>query len=64
MEKEDINMERMESIIKRHRLESISYLECDPHSSVAFLIIGHVLYGNTKEDVSNTVGIMKKKGNQ
>ncbi|XP_044752458.1 uncharacterized protein C05D11.1-like [Coccinella septempunctata] len=55
VENEDINMERIESIIKRHRLECTSYLECDPHSTVAFLIIGHVLYGNTKEDLEQRV---------
>lgn len=55
VENENIDMERMESIIKRNRLECTSYLERDPHSSVAFLIIGHVLYGNTKEDLEQRV---------
>lgn len=47
----DINMERMESIINRFKLESLSNLENSPHQTVAFMIIGHMLYGNTKEDV-------------
>lgn len=52
VEKEDIDMTRMKSIINRRKLECLSNVENDPHNTIAFLIIGHMLYGNTKEDVS------------
>lgn len=48
---EDIDMDRMANIINRDKLESLSYIENNPHYGVAFMIIGHMLYGNTKEDV-------------
>lgn len=51
LDNKDINMERMESIINRYKLESLSNVENSPHHTVAFMIIGHMLYGNTKEDV-------------
>jgi Zn-dependent M16 (insulinase) family peptidase len=47
----DINMERIKSIIKRNKLEHLSNIENNPHSTLAFIIIGHILYGNSKEDV-------------
>lgn len=47
----NINMKRMESIINRYKLESLSNLENNPHHTVTFMIIGHMLYGTTKEDV-------------
>lgn len=53
LEKEDIDMKRMKSIINRRKLESLSEVENSPHHTIAFSIIGHMLYGNTKDDVSN-----------
>lgn len=52
VENEDIDMNRLQSVIHRHKLESLSNLENNPHQTVAFMIIGHMLYGHTKEDVS------------
>ncbi|KAK9870443.1 hypothetical protein WA026_008009 [Henosepilachna vigintioctopunctata] len=52
---ENIDMQRMESIINRHRLECLSNLENVPHQTIAFQIIGHMLYGNTKEDLQQRV---------
>lgn len=51
VEKEDIDMKRMTSIINRRKLECLSKVENSPHHTIAFSIIGHMLYGNTKEDV-------------
>ncbi|KAL3282009.1 hypothetical protein HHI36_005212 [Cryptolaemus montrouzieri] len=55
VENENIDMQRMESIINRHRLKCLSNLENSPHQTIAFLIIGHMLYGNTKEDLEQRV---------
>lgn len=52
VEKENIDMKRLKSIINRQKLEYLSNLESSPHSAVAHLLIGHMLYGNSKEDVS------------
>lgn len=52
VEEEDINMDRIKSIIKRNKLEHLSNIENHPHSTLAFIVIGHILYGNTKEDVT------------
>lgn len=52
VDNEDIDMGRLHSVIHRHKLESLSNLENNPHQTVAFMIIGHMLYGHTKEDVS------------
>ncbi|KAI4464378.1 presequence protease [Holotrichia oblita] len=51
----DIDMERMRSIINRAKLESLSNMENNPHHAVAFMIIGHMLYGNTKEDLQQRI---------
>lgn len=56
-EKEDIDMTRMKSVINRRKLECLSNVENNPHDTIAFLIIGHMLYGNTKEDVSDFCSI-------
>lgn len=48
---EDIDMNRLRSVIHRHKLESLSNLENNPHQTVAFMIIGHMLYGRSKEDL-------------
>lgn len=49
--KEPFNMTRMKNVIHKETLESLLSLENDPHNSVAFMIIGDFLYGNTLEDV-------------
>lgn len=51
LQNEDIDMKRMKSIINRRKLECLSNVENDPHHTIAFLIIGHMLYGTTKDDV-------------
>jgi hypothetical protein len=48
---EKLDMKRMHTIIQKHILESLSHLENSPHETVAFMIIGDMLYGNTTEDV-------------
>lgn len=52
VDNEDIDMNRLKSVIHRHKLESLSNVENNPHQTVAFMIIGHMLYGRNKEDVS------------
>ncbi|KAK4880203.1 hypothetical protein RN001_008349 [Aquatica leii] len=47
----NIDMKRIQSIINRQKLENLSSLEHGPHSRVAHLIIGHMLFGNTEEDL-------------
>lgn len=47
-----IDMQRMNTVIHRHILETLSNIESSPHDSVAFMIIGDFLFGNSKEDVS------------
>lgn len=49
---QDIDMKILDSIINKYKLENISNIENSPHQSIAFMIIGHMLYGNTKADVS------------
>ncbi|KAL0273768.1 UNVERIFIED_CONTAM: hypothetical protein PYX00_006371 [Menopon gallinae] len=48
--KDPFNMTRMKTVIHKEILESLLILENDPHNSVAFMIIGDFLYGNTLED--------------
>ena len=50
---EKVDMKRMQTVIHRHVLESLSHLENNPHETIAFMVIGDILYGNTKEDVSS-----------
>ncbi|XP_066250958.1 uncharacterized protein C05D11.1-like [Euwallacea similis] len=52
---QDINMQTLESIINKYKLENISNIENSPHQSIAFMIIGHMLYGNTKADLEQRV---------
>ena len=51
--KDGIDLQRMRAVIHRYMLEILSNLESCPHESVAFMIIGDVLFGNNNEDVSN-----------
>lgn len=55
VDNEDIDMGRLQSVIHRYKLESLSNLENNPHQTVAFMIIGHMLYGQTKGDVRKRV---------
>lgn len=48
---EKIDMKRMESVLERYILESLSNLESNPHDNVAFHVIGDVLYGAVEQDV-------------
>lgn len=45
-------MTKLHSIINKYKLEHLSNLENSPHSIIAMMVIGHMLYGNTKNDVS------------
>jgi hypothetical protein len=49
---ESLNMERMRSILHRKMLDFWATLESDPHSAVAYDMIGFMLYGNTSDDAS------------
>ncbi|KAJ8679467.1 hypothetical protein QAD02_015254 [Eretmocerus hayati] len=46
-----INMERMNTVIHRYMLETLSNLESNPHDSIAFTIIGDFLFGHNKADL-------------
>ncbi|XP_067002472.2 uncharacterized protein C05D11.1 [Anabrus simplex] len=48
-----LDMKRLRTVIHRQILESLSHLENSPHEGVAFMIIGDMLYGNTKEDLDH-----------
>ncbi|XP_054283976.1 uncharacterized protein C05D11.1-like [Macrosteles quadrilineatus] len=48
---EPIVMKRLSTVVNRHRLECLSHLENSPHDSIAFMAIGDMLYGNTKQDL-------------
>ncbi|GLH01355.1 Presequence protease, mitochondrial [Gryllus bimaculatus] len=50
---EKLDMKRLRTVIHRQILESLSHLETSPHEGVAFMIIGDMLYGNTKEDLDH-----------
>ncbi|XP_012281093.1 uncharacterized protein C05D11.1-like [Orussus abietinus] len=47
-----LDMKRLDTVIHRHILETLSNLENDPHNAVAFMLIGDVLYGNSEQDLS------------
>lgn len=49
---EKIDMQRMNNILERNILEYLSSLENSPHDTVAFVVIGDILYGEQPEDVS------------
>lgn len=51
----DVDMEMMKTTINKFKLESLSSLENNPHHQVAFMIIGQMLYGNTKKDLEERV---------
>lgn len=47
-----VDMKRMRTVVHKSILETLSALENDPHETIASMLFAHVLYGNTKEDVS------------
>lgn len=47
---ETIDMKRMKSILDREILESLSNLETNPHDTIAYTIIGDVIYGKNQKD--------------
>lgn len=49
-----IDMKRMKTVVHKSILETLSALENEPHSSIAHMLFNHILYGNTKQDVSYT----------
>lgn len=61
--KKGIDMKRMKTVVHKNILELLSELENNPHDVVAYMFIGHVLYGNTKEDLNqrmNQITDLKK----
>lgn len=52
-----IDIQRMNTVIHRHILETLSNLESSPHESVAYMVIGDFLFGQNKEDVKFFVTI-------
>ncbi|XP_046735682.1 uncharacterized protein C05D11.1-like [Diprion similis] len=62
-----IDMKRLNTVIQRHILETLSNLENSPHDSVAFMVIGDILYGQSKEDLDhrlNQIEDLKKLGKE
>lgn len=49
---EHFDMSRMQTVVNRHRQETLSHLETNPHDAVAFMVIADMLYGTSKDDVS------------
>ena len=47
-----IDKMQMNTVIQRYILETLSNLENNPHDSIAYTLIGNVLFGNTKTDAS------------
>ncbi|GAB1870040.1 hypothetical protein CAJAP_11119 [Camponotus japonicus] len=63
----NINMRRMKAVIHRNILETLSALENDPHDTIAAMLFGHILYGNTDEDLDqrlNSIHDLKKLKNE
>lgn len=46
-----IDMNRLLTVIRRQRAESLTHIENTPHHSIAFMAIGDMLYGQTKQDL-------------
>ncbi|XP_054014823.1 uncharacterized protein C05D11.1-like isoform X1 [Hylaeus anthracinus] len=61
--KKGIDMKRMNTVVHRRILETLSTLENKPHDAVAQMLFRYVLYGNTKEDLdqrSNQIRDLKR----
>ncbi|XP_003399672.2 uncharacterized protein C05D11.1 [Bombus terrestris] len=61
--KKGIDMKRMKTVVHRRILEDLSSLESEPHDTVAYMLFGYALYGNTKEDLdqrTNQVQALKR----
>ncbi|CAK9798548.1 Uncharacterized protein C05D11.1 [Anthophora plagiata] len=61
--KKGIDMKRMKTVVHRHILTIFSSMEVDPHDSIAYMLFGYSLYGNTKEDLeqrTNKIQVLKK----
>lgn len=54
---EHFDMSRMETVVNRHRQETVSHLETNPHDAVAFMVIADMLYGTSKHDVSFSTNV-------
>ncbi|XP_071154933.1 uncharacterized protein C05D11.1-like [Mytilus edulis] len=52
---DSLDMTRMQNIIHKKVLEALNNVEECPHDSIAFIIIGDFLYGDTKEDLESRV---------
>ena len=50
---DSLSLPRLKSLIEKQKAETLTSLENQPHDSIAFMIIGDMLHGNTTEDVSN-----------
>uniref|UniRef100_A0A8D8XF76 Uncharacterized protein C05D11.1 n=1 Tax=Cacopsylla melanoneura TaxID=428564 RepID=A0A8D8XF76_9HEMI len=46
-----IDINRLVTVIRRHRAECLTHIENNPHFCIASMAIGDMLYGNTKEDL-------------
>ena len=46
-----IDMQRLGTVIQKYILEILSNLENNPHDTIAFMLIGDVLFGKNNEDV-------------
>ncbi|XP_023020385.2 uncharacterized protein C05D11.1 isoform X1 [Leptinotarsa decemlineata] len=55
LEDKSIDLEQLRSIINKFKLESLSNLENSPHQTIAFMIIGHMLYGSTEQDLQQRI---------
>lgn len=56
---EHIDMKRMQTVVNRHRQETLSHLETNPHDAVAFMAIADMLYGTSKDDLHERLNIVE-----
>ncbi|KAF6215152.1 hypothetical protein GE061_009903 [Apolygus lucorum] len=54
------DMKRLATVINRQRLEALSNLENAPHDTIAFTVIGYMLYGNSIEDFDQRLNYVKE----
>ncbi|GFR13936.1 uncharacterized protein C05D11.1 [Trichonephila clavata] len=52
---EELDMERMRTVIKKKKLYILSSMENNPHDQIASFLIGDFLYGSTFEDLKHRV---------